>query len=92
MSSILKLKIRFRINVLSSISECENIENGGWVHAPDDDSSSASSTSSSSASSETERQHLEEQLIQSSDESNIDNSDAFNPKLRSKTLPEIYAW
>jgi serine/threonine protein kinase len=75
----------------NSISESENIENGGWVHAPEDDSSSASSTSSSSASSETERQHLEEQLIQSSDESNLDNSDAFHPKLRSKTLPEIYA-
>ena len=58
------------------------MENGGWVKAPDEDSS----CSDSSSDSETERLNLEEQLIQSSDES----PDQFNPKLRSQTLPEIY--
>ena len=78
------------MNLFSSL-DSETIGNGGWsqkVNDEDEDSNSSSSSSSSAdESSTTERQVLEEHLINNSS----DDSDHFNAKLRSKTLPEIYS-
>ena len=80
-----------RIYTCFSSLDSETIGNGGWSQKLNDENedsdSSSSSSSSADESSTTERQVLEEQLINNSS----DDSDHFNAKLRSKTLPEIYS-